>query len=44
MIVETKKITEKQTENKKGSKTVAELDRDKLNKKFSKKKKEEKLN
>ena len=43
-IVETKKITEKQTENKKATKTVAELDRDRLDKKFSKRKKEEKLN
>jgi len=43
-IVETKKITEKQTENKKETKTVAELDRDRLDKKFSKRKKEEKLN
>ena len=43
-MVETKKTTEKQTENKKDVKTVAELDRDKLDKKFSRKKKEEKLN
>ena len=43
-IAETKKTTEKLTENKKETKTVADLDRDKLDKKFSKKKKEEKLN
>ena len=43
-IVETKKMTEIQTENKKETKTIAELDRDKLDKKFSKKKKEKKLN
>ena len=43
-IIETKKETEKKTENKKETKLVAELDRDKLEKKFSKKKKDEKLN
>ena len=43
-IVETKKMTEIQTENKKETKIIAELDRDKLDKKFSKKKKEKKLN
>ena len=43
-IIDTKKETEKKTENKKETKLVAELDRDKLEKKFSKKKKDEKLN
>ena len=42
--IETKKGTEKKNLNKKETKTVAELDRDKLDKKFLNKKKDEKLN
>ena len=42
--IEAKKVTEKKNVNKKETKTVAELDRDKLEKRFLKKKKDEKLN
>ena len=43
-VVESKKSSEKKNDSDKKNKTVAELDRDKLEKKFSKKKKNEKLN